>query len=729
MICNTFSGNREFIKTQYTEEMHVSGGVSPEALSRECRALVASLEDAPREIIKARVFEFILENAELEINPHNLFQCKPRHGNIIVNLRNEWKASVEENEMADIMAETEYARNRWAISGEVDFSHTCPDWDDILSLGITGLLSRVCEYAEKEGLTKEQKTFYLSCEIVYNSVIRFLTRMAEETACLSEGNAIMKKASESLFALASHAPENILQAMQLTFIFNYLQTYVEGVNLRSIGGIDRLYYRFYKADLENGTFTEEEIREITRYYFLSYTALSAIANTPFYLCGLDSDGRAVTNELTQLFIDEYDKLDVIDPKIHIRYTPDLEPEFVKRVLGIIAEGRNSIVFLNDEVVIKALVALGEDEADARNYVPIGCYEPAAMGKEVPCTCAGKLNIAKAVELAITGGYDMTDGGAICPDDAQVESFSDFTDKVKRILSRLIDKKIELINAYERNYMKINPAPFYSAAMKDCVASGRDAYAGGAKYNNTSVNAFGLAEAVDSIVAVKKLIFDAKKLSFTELRDILKADWEGNEPLRLMCRSKLPKYGNGEAEADAIMLDLTEFVSDYINGKANGRGGVYRCGMFSIDWYTPFGEFVGATPSGRLASTPVSKNLNPVIGADKGGVTSLINSVSKIDYTKVPNGAVLDLLLHSSVTKGEEGRCAMLGILKTFMANGGFAIQFNALNPAVLKKAQASPEKYRNLQIRLCGWNVYFVNLSKAEQDEFIKMSEASEAAL
>ena len=727
-MCNSFAENREFIKTQYTEEKHVSCGLSPEELERGMREYIASFGALPREIEKARAFEFVLDNAEFELNPHNLFQCKIHHGGTITNLRGEWKTEVETGEMAKIMCETEYARRRWAINGEVDFSHTCPNWDDVLSLGLTGLLARV-EKLSATAKDDEAKTFYLSCEIAYRAVLRFVGRMADEAKRISDGGDLMARVAECLAALSNGAPKNIFEAMQLTFIFNYIQTYVEGVNLRSIGGIDRLYYKFYKNDIESGTFTEAEIRELVDYYFLSYTALSAIANTPFYLCGLDAEGKTVLNELTYLLIEEYDKLDVIDPKIHIRYTPELDSGFIKKVLGIIADGRNSIVFLNDEVIIKALVALGEDEADAGNYVPIGCYEPAAMGKEVPCTCAGKLNLAKVVELALTGGYDMLDGGAICPDGAEITSFSDFFDKVCRILSRLIDKEIELINAYERNYMKINPAPLYSAAMEDCVANGRDAYAGGAKYNNTSINVFSLAEAVDSIVAVKKLVFDEKKLSFNELCDILKADWEGNEPLRLVCKNKLPKYGNNNAEADEIMTRLTEFASNYINGKKNGRGGVYRCGMFSIDWYTVFGETVGALPSGRFAASPVSKNLNPVIGADKGGVTSLINSISKIDYTKVPNGAVLDLMLHSSVTRGEAGRLAMLGILKTFMKKGGFALQINALNPEVLKKAQREPEKYKNLQIRLCGWNVYFVNLSEQEQNEFIKMSECTEGTL
>ena len=174
-----------------------------------------------------------------------------------------------------------------------------------------------------------------------------------------------------------------------------------------------------------------------------------------------------------------------------------------------------------------------------------------------------------------------------------------------------------------------------------------------------------------------------------------------------------------------MVELTDYISSLINNRQNGRGGVYRCGFFSIDWYADFGKTTGALPSGKRAGEILSKNMSAVIGQDKNGITSLINSVTKVGYSKIPNGTVLDLMLHSSAVCGEEGISALYGIVKTYMHCKGLGIQINVLDPQVLKKAQKNPDEFKNLQIRLCGWNVYFVNLSKREQDEFIKMAEHS----
>lgn len=730
MIWNRFDENKQFLITQYnTENWNTKSGLSSEELETECEKLLNKLQDMPKDIIKAKVFEFIMDNAQLEVCPHNWFPAKINHRNILVKLSNRWKSDVENNELSNFMKENIYAQSRLAYTGNVDFSHTSPDWEAIIELGLTGLLARVKTASEQCDLSEQQRNFYTSCITVYEAVIRFVKRLSDEAMRQSSGNDIMAKVSESLYALTQRAPQSMLEVMQLTLIFYYIQTYVEGVNVRSIGGIDRLYYSCYKNDIKSGRYTEKEIRELVDYYFFNYFALGAIANTPFYLCGEDENGNTVINELTYLFIEEYDKLNIIDPKIHIRYTKDLPQPFVKKVLSIIADGRNSIVFLNDEVIIKALQGIGEEEKDARNYVPVGCYEPAAMGKEVPCSCSGRVNIPKAVELAVNSGKDLIENKSIYNSTRIIESFDDFFAEVKDILKFFIEKTISLINGYEENYVKINSAPFFSATMEECVKNGKDAYAGGAKYNNSSINAFGLADAVDSIVAVKKVVFEEKRLTLDEFAQVLSENWSGNEKLRLICKNAYPKYGNNMDEADTIMLELTEFIAGNINNKPNGRGGIYRCGLFSIDWYAGFGSRTGALPDGRLAGEPISKNLNAVIGQDKGGVTSLINSITKIDYTQTPNGVVLDLLLHSSVTKGEEGLCAMYGMLKTYMKNGGLGIQINALNPDILKKAQQQPEKYKNLQVRLCGWNVYFVNLSRREQDEFIKMSESSASVL
>ena len=256
-----------------------------------------------------------------------------------------------------------------------------------------------------------------------------------------------------------------------------------------------------------------------------------------------------------------------------------------------------------------------------------------------------------------------------------------------------------------------------------MASGKDSYEGGVKYNNTSINLLGLASAVDSMLAVKYAVYDKKIVSLKEFTEILKNNWKDNEKLRLIMSRRCEKYGNNTSEANELAVWISEYAADLINGRENGRGGVYRCGMFSIDWYASFGGVTGASADGRFAKEPLSKNICTVIGKDKNGVTDIINTVTNIDYTKFPNGAVFDAMLHPSAISGDDGLEAAIGLLKTFMKKGGMAFQLNVLNPHILKKAQKNPKMFETLQVRLCGWNVYFVNLSEREQNEFIKMAE------
>jgi len=186
----------------------------------------------------------------------------------------------------------------------------------------------------------------------------------------------------------------------------------------------------------------------------------------------------------------------------------------------------------------------------------------------------------------------------------------------------------------------------------------------------------------------------------------------------------PKFANNDDEADNISVSLNSFLADeVINGYKNGRGGIFRYGNFSIDWRFRFGKATAALPDGHLCGQPLSKNFSASVGMDKMGVTSFINSVLKMDATKVPDGCVADIVLHNSSTKGEEGSAAILGLLVSFMNGGGFAIQFNVLSAEILKFAQKAPEKYKNLQVRVCGWDANFICLSKTEQDEFIIQSE------
>jgi formate C-acetyltransferase len=251
-------------------------------------------------------------------------------------------------------------------------------------------------------------------------------------------------------------------------------------------------------------------------------------------------------------------------------------------------------------------------------------------------------------------------------------------------------------------------------------SATDIYAGGAKYNSSSVNAYGIASYVDSMLAVKRAVYDEKMIDFNTLIGILDKNWEGEGVLRKKIQRFPEKYGNGNPDADELARKTVELLSDLINGRENGRGGVFRLGLFSIDWIFEAGKRIGAAPDGRLAGEPVSKNLSTVIGMDKNGITAHVRSALAIDHTTCPNGNVLDLTLHPTTVSGEAGLSVMESILSLYLDRGGFALQFNVVSPDMLRAAQSEPEKYKNLQVRLCGWNVYFTDLEREVQNNLIE---------
>lgn len=770
MQLNTFEKHRDLLCKQYeTDNWNQSSGLSLSELGENCLQLMDSMADQPRILVKASLFQYILEHAQIEIVPQDIFVDKLNHGNIICNIRNEWLYEVKAFHLLDLIKKNETPGSWRNITAEIeahtplqvehiingkratdkersadelkqalagrgfngnpDFSHAAPAWEDILKCGLPGLLERVqASRAEKRNagtLTAEQCHFYDACEKVYHAMIHLMLRYAKEASAMytQTHNENMLIISETCKSLANHAPSSTLEALQLIISFYTLLTFVEGVGIRSLGYLDVLLLPFYYNDIHAGRYTKAQIEEQFRFFYIKFYAMKVLANTPFTLCGMDEQDKTTYSELTDILLDVYGSMNIPDPKIQIRYTENLPDKFLKKALRLIIEGNSSIVFMNDDVVIRSLCAIGHEHQDARKYIPVGCYEPMALGTELPCSCNGRINIPKAVELAITNGQDLLTGEMLCHPHGVAESWEDFYGIVLAIVQEFITRSMALINGYEQFYPVVNPSPLFSATYAACIESGTDAYAGGAKYNNSSINVFGVADAVDSLMAIKHAVFQDKLVSLQELARILQNDWAGEQPLRSRCRSCYPRYGNGDDEADQLAVRLVNEISNMINRKPNGRGGIYRCGGFSIDACEFFGKSTGALPNGRLAGQMLSKNMCAVVGADKSGITALVQSVTKIDFTKYPNGTVLDVVLHASAVSGEDGLHAVFGVLKTYMALGGLAIHFNILDPNILRKAQMEPEKFKSLQIRLCGWNVYFVNLNRDEQDAFIQRAE------
>lgn len=668
---------------------------------------------------KAERIALILQSAQIEIHENDMFPFEIGHKNamhLLKDARMEQLKTGNAKEAAEKVRDLELTKT---ISATMDFGHISPDWSYVLNRGIVGIIEDLERFKAQN---KDKAAYYDNRKIVYEAMKQYCIRVAEEAEAKDSNEG--RFAAKNLRQLTLTPPQTLAQAMQLSLLFYYLQTNLDCVLIRTLGGIDRMYYPFYRNDLESGQYTEDELKNITNKFLWKISTMGVTSNLPFYICGMDDEGNDATNEFTKILLEQYRLLDIYDPKIHVMYHDNIDETVLELVLEMIREGKNSFAFMNTPVISKSLESLGISEKDAKRVTVYGCYEPAAEGTEAPCTCGGSINLAKAVELAIYNGLDSMTGKQISIQTGEeFQGFEEFYDAVLKQMEHYTVACMNAIADYEKYYDEVCPSLIMSLTYKQSRESGVDVYSGGAKYNNTSIVGAGLATLTDSIVAVKQNVFENKKITFEELREILSSDWEQNPILRAETRNALQKFGNNNAEADDIAVDIYNRFADIINGRKNGRGGVFRCGMFSVDWRFWMGEQTGATPDGRQKGEAISKNLAAVIGQDKKGVTSYLNSVLKFDSEKVPDGYVADVVLHNSAVKGEDGMGAFKGLLLTFMKKGGFSVHFNILSPDVLIRAQREPEKYQNLQIRLCGWNVRFVDLSKEEQNEFIKQSQ------
>ena len=652
---------------------------------------------------KAALIALLLRQGALTVTAEDRFVTGLAHYKIMDEHRSaRRKTLIKETDPASA-ALAKVLRDSGTANPGTDHGHIGPDWDLLMQVGVPGVLQNLYAY-RRENPGKEG--YYDPCITVFEAIRDCFARWAEEAKAVGNGFV-----AENMAALAAGAPQNLAQAMQLTVLFYRLQMDLDATVVRSLGGLDHLYQPFYDGS--------DAHRALTRAFLVKLNEQHAVANLPFYVC--DTAGNSWP--FTWVLLEEYRALGIYDPKWHVMYHPALDRNLVRFILDSIREGKSSFVFINTEVSCKALENIGIKPGDAKRLTVYGCYEVAAEGTEVPCTCGSYVNMAKAVELALTGGYDMVNGQLIGVEaGTDFAGYEDFLAAVKVQLTAILEKTMQVLAVNDSILGAISTSLFMSPTYESSISRGIELYSGGAKYNNTSVTGIGIATLVDSLLAVKNVVFDRKLVTLEQFAEVLKNNWEGAERLRLICKNTGAKYGNNDPVADALALELVDLAAGLVNGRQNGRGGVFRWGQFSVNIRSTFGGKCAATPDGRGFGEALSKNAVAAIGQDKRGVTALLASVLKLRADRIPDGCVADVVLHSSAVKGEDGMAAFEALLTTFMAGGGGSIHFNVLSPEVLLKAQAEPEKYKNLQIRLCGWNVRFVNLSKQEQDEFILQS-------
>ena len=656
-----------------------------------------------------KIIEFMLDHCEIEIPENNRFFVKVNCTNIPnVVIKKRIKA------LGDVIA-TSALRDGvdvLAYTGAYDYSHTTTEWESVIGLGIHGLRERIAEHAKKNAENEKARSFYEQELRVFDAALRFIERASDKAALC--GKAEMATA---LLNMTKGRPSNLFEALQTSIIYYYLQLFFDGTYLRTMGRLDRLYYPYYMK--EDKTYADQLLFD----YIKEIDRLDAPSNIPFAIGGSDADGRSLINELSYIWLGTYKKADTTNTKLHLLCSDNTPRDIIEIAFRCIREGNNSIVFMSDSRVIKALEKQGIEHCDAVDYHVVGCYECGGAG-ELTCSCNARVNVPKALELALNGGKDIITGKLIGLENSGCfETFEDLRIEFERQLVYMCKCAMAVTDLYESRYAEIHSAPILSGTYASALEKGGDLYLDyTAKYNSSSLNAIGLATATDSLVSIRKAVFEDKTIALEDFIQILKSNWKDNEYLRLLIKNKYPKFGQGDTATDEIAKRIVDTLSAAVSYKPNAKGGKWRLGLFSIDWRWDFGKKTAASADGRLCGETLSQNTSASFGADKEGATAHLISVARLDASKTPNGAIVDIDLHASAVRGENGINALVTSLKTYFELGGFAVHYNVLDTNILKDAKQNPEKYPTLQVRLCGWNVLFSSLSECEKDEFIARS-------
>jgi formate C-acetyltransferase len=537
----------------------------------------------------------------------------------------------------------------------------------------------------------------------------------------------------------AHPPRTFHEALQ-AYWFVHL-----GVTLElnpwdsfSPGKLDQHLLPYYRAGLADGSLTREQAEELLQCLWCKFnnqpappkvgvTAEESGTYTDFCqinLGGVCPDGSDGVNKVTYLLLDVVEEMRLLQPSASIHLSKRSPDAFVKRAGRIIRTGYGQPSVFNSDVVVQELLRQGKSIADARQGGTSGCVETGAFGKE-NYALTGYFNLPKVLELTLHDGLDPRSGRQLGPHTGTTEQMGCFGDLWTAFESQLrywVDVKVRGNQVIERLFAAHMPAPFLSLLIDDCISRGRDYHDGGARYNTSYIQGVGLGTMTDALAAIKSQVYDERALTLSELVAGLDDDFSGHERLQQRLLNRAPKYGNDDAYADSIMREVFEAYYAAVDGRPNTRGGTYRINLLPTTVHVYFGAVTGATPDGRRAGTPLSEGISPVQGADRRGPTAVIRSAAKMDHVRT-GGTLLNQKLAPELLSTEDDLDNLVHLVRTYFGLDGHHIQFNVVDASTLRDAQAHPQQYRDLIVRVAGYSDYFCDLGRSLQDEIIARTE------
>ncbi len=440
------------------------------------------------------------------------------------------------------------------------------------------------------------------------------------------------------------------------------------------------------------------------------------------LSGQRSDGGDATNELTYMCLDASLHLRLADPKINVRFHEGSPERLWIKCCEMVKEGLGGFpAFYNDEAIIRGLLRIGVPLEDARLYSCDGCQEIILPGKGDFYPVFTGVNLLECVLRTLglpPNIHDEVDQSSPSETTWLPETFMEFMEAYAKTVKRAVEEVVKLGNQRDAALAMYSPVPFLSSTLEGCVENARDKTSGGATYNFTGCNGQCLASAANSLAAIRKLVYDDRRISLRGLRKVLASNWEGHERLRQYALNRVPKFGNDDDYVDSIAVRVANVFMGEVLGHENPRGGPYYPGFFTFH-HVAKGLNINASTDGRRAGDPVSQHLSPAAGTDRSGPTLAINSALKVSAMHPPEGGAFDLRFHPSALRGEEGVRNLMSLIGAFMERGGLEIQFNVVDSETLREAQRHPERFRSLIVRVWGFSAYFVTLTKEYQEEII----------
>lgn len=673
--------------------------------------------------------------------------------------------------------------------------HFTVQYEKVIAVGFEGIMKEVeealagCQVGDADYATRSRfyEAVLISCRAVIGYADRYARLAEKEAAGCSDPirRAELLQIASNCSRVPAKGAQTFHEACQsFWFVQQLLQLESSGHSI-SPGRFDQYMYPYYRKDLEEGRLTREQAQEYIDCIWVKLNDLNKCRDAEsakgfagyslfqnLIVGGQDENGRDVTNDLSFMCIEASFHVFLPQPSLSIRVWNGSPHDLLVRAAELTRTGIGLPAYYNDEVIIPSLMSMGLTLEDARTYNIIGCVEPQKAGKTNGWHDAAFYNMCRPLELVFQNGIDC--GEQIGPATGEVEdmqTFEEFYEAYKTQMEYFISLLVNADNAIDQAHAERAPLPFLACMVDDCIKRGKTCEQGGAVYNFTGPQGFGIANVADSLYAIKTLVYDEKKVSMADYKKALTFNYgkEVNELVVAQISGKVarefamngvkadsatvasatqeilrqsvtaedqrkfkellelienvPKFGNDDEIVDKFARDAAYTYTKPLLKYYNPRGGRFQAGLYPVSANVPLGAQTGATPDGRLAGVPVADGVSPSAGKDVHGPTAAANSVSTLDHGIASNGTLFNQKFHPSALSGEEGLDNFVSLIRTYFDKKGSHMQFNVVSRETLLDAQKHPENYKHLVVRVAGYSALFTTLSKSLQDDIIRRTE------